>query len=213
MAKRARSRATGLLLGMTAAVTLTACAAGQVAQTAQETPAIDGVSVTIGTIAVRAAAISPPPSNWPQGGVAPVQLVLVNEGSDPDTLTSVTTDAAGGATFFASTTAARSASSSSASASSAPTSGSALATTPIAPPTPTLSAITVQPGQRVSVGFADTDPAIVLTGLRQPLFPAQSFHITLNFSRAGTRTFDIPVHLTDAPSNRPTQDISPSVAS
>jgi hypothetical protein len=222
-AGRARRNRIGVLgLAGAALVALSGCAAGQYAQTADETPAIDGVAVDIGTMNVRAVAVvAPSQPSYPQGGSAPLQLVLVNAGQQPDTLRTVTTDVASGVTFYPSVAAMQSALGISTPTSSGATSAASSSGTSAASSSPsstsgragpTLSGITVQPTQRVSIGIVDTDPAIVLTGLTKPLFPAQSFRITFGFANSGSGTFAVAVHLGQAPSNRPTLDISPTDA-
>jgi hypothetical protein len=206
-----RGRIGGLALAGAALVALGGCAAGQIAQTAEETPAVDGVSVDIGSMNVRAVAVvAPTQPSYPQGGNAPLQLVLVNSGPQTDTLRTVTTDVATGATFYPSVLAMRSAIGVGGSSSPTAGGGTSSATGTSRPAGPTLTGITVRPGQRVSIGLADTDAALLLTDLRTPLFPAQSFHVTFGFANSGSGTFAIAVHLGATPSNRPTLDISPA---
>ncbi len=204
-ARVSRARRIGAA-GLTAAalVALTSCAAGQVAGSANQTPAVDGVAANIGLINLRAVAVvAPPDKSYPKGGDAPLQLVLINSGMRSDTLTSVTSDIAAGSAFYPTGTDALSASGTSSSATTGATSPSSSAIT--LPVVPTLAGIEVVPGERLSIGLADTDKAILLHGLTQQLFPAESFKVTFAFQNAGSQTFSVAVHLGSAPSNRPSE--------
>jgi copper(I)-binding protein len=200
-------------LAVAAMVGLAGCAAGQHAETAEETPAIDGTFLRIGVIDVQAAAVVAPDKSWPQGGSAPLQLVLINSGLQNDALTQVTTDAASSVVFFRNGTVVSTATTSSTgtpSAGGAATLPGTPASSPITLPVePTIDSISIAPGERVSIGMAATDQAIVLQGLTRQLYPADSLHLTFTFQHAGSGTLAIPVHLGQAPSNRPTLDVSP----
>lgn len=85
-----------------ALLALGGCAAGQHAQTAEETPVVDGVAGNAGPIALRALTVAPPTNNsFPKGGEATLQLVIVNQSLQPDQLARVTTPAAGQVRFLA----------------------------------------------------------------------------------------------------------------
>lgn len=78
-----------------AALTLSGCAAGQVAQTANEVAAIDGANGTIGNIGVRNALLaSPNGSDYAKGANVSLQLYVSNSGITTDKLTGITTPAA-----------------------------------------------------------------------------------------------------------------------
>ncbi|MDT4891522.1 MAG: hypothetical protein QOE97_557, partial [Pseudonocardiales bacterium] len=95
------------LVALCAALGTTSCAAGQHAMTANESPAIDAVSATVGTIDLRGIAITPPSGpSYPQGGSATLTLVIVNNGQQADRLTNVTTPAAASAAVYDSASAA-----------------------------------------------------------------------------------------------------------
>jgi copper(I)-binding protein len=220
-------------LAVAALVGLAGCAAGQHAQTAEETPAIDGTFTQIGLISVQAAAVVAPDKSWSKGSSAPLQLVLINSGLQNDALTGITTDAASSVAFFhngivvtssasgsttsstessAAATTATTGTSGASSGASSSSSGtpSAPTSSPITLPVePTIDSISIAPGERVSIGMAAADQAIVLQNLTRDLFPADSLHLTFTFQHAGTGTLAIPVHLGQAPSNRPTLDVTP----
>lgn len=191
-------------------VLLTGCAAGQIAQTVRQTPAIEGVNANVGSIALRAVTVAAPKDqSWPKGGDAPLQLIIANAALEADTLTSVTTDAAQSVQIMTLTraagegTASGSASGSASSGSTAPPSGST-------PPGRAALPLLVPGRQSVSIGYRLTNPSIQLRGLTEQLFPAQSINVTFNFANAGTVTFPVSVHLTAPPSTRPTLDIAPT---
>lgn len=85
-------------VGLATALLLAGCGAGQGAQTYQEKATADATNENVGAIAVRNLAVSAPDSGTVlrQGSDAPVTVTLVNGGTDPDTLVSVTSPAAAG---------------------------------------------------------------------------------------------------------------------
>lgn len=191
----AQSRRVRLCVGVAAAagalLALGGCAAGQHAQTAEETPVVDGVAADAGAMALRAVAVAPPLSgSYPKGGDARLQLVIVNDSRTDDQLVRVTTPVAGSVGVFANATAA--------------TDNAASAA---------AQSLSLPRGQATSIGFADSEPVIQLQKLNQQLFPAQSFPITFQFATAGSVTFSIAVHLVPGPSTTPSVNISPTVES
>ncbi len=82
--------------GLAAALLLAGCGAGQSAQTYHEKATADATNVNVGAIAVRNLAVTAPDSGTvlTRGSDAPVTVTLVNSGTDPDTLVSVTSPAA-----------------------------------------------------------------------------------------------------------------------
>ncbi|MFC5993739.1 copper chaperone PCu(A)C [Pseudonocardia hispaniensis] len=86
--------------GTIAALGLTGCGAGQIAQTARQTPAVSGANVTAGDIAVRNAMITFPDEHqhgkviYPRGGAAPVALVIANQSDTADRLLSASSPVA-----------------------------------------------------------------------------------------------------------------------
>jgi copper(I)-binding protein len=187
------SRRVRVRVGVTAAaaaiLALGGCAAGQHAQTAEETPVVDGVAADAGPMALRAVTVSPPLSgSYPKGGNAPLQLVIANDSRIDDRLVRVTTPVAGEVRMFANSTTATSAAGA-------------------------LESLSFPRGQATSIGFADSEPAIQLQNLTQQLFPAQSFPITFQFASAGSVTFSIAVHLVPGPSSTPTINVAPTVES
>ncbi len=98
MSRIARSPRRPLLpaLAVAAAVALSGCAAGQISQTADQVSAIDGGNGRVGQIGVLNALLANPTgSEYAKGSSAPLRLWLSNEGVQDDTLTAITTPAAG----------------------------------------------------------------------------------------------------------------------
>lgn len=182
------------------ALLLAGCAAGQVASTAEIVPVVDGVSGRVGSVDLRAVAISAPDDrNWPVGSSAPLQMYVINTASSTDQLVSVTTDQADSVQLVAHGGAAPTGSSVSSGSSASPT-GSSATSEPIVTP----------PGQSVSVGLDPGNPQVVLTDLKSTLFPANTIRITFQFAQAGSVTLPVPVHLTKGPSTTPTLNIEPT---
>lgn len=77
------------------AALVSGCAAGQQVQTLKVRGAEDGTNAGVGTIAVRAVGILPPPSGtaYKKGSSAKLSVVFVDVSRTPDTLTSVTSPA------------------------------------------------------------------------------------------------------------------------
>ena len=84
-----------VLAALLTSLLMSSCAAGQKAQTAEETPAIDGANAKIGSIELHEVAIKAPSgASYAKGATAEVQLAIVNTGSADDTLIGVSTGAA-----------------------------------------------------------------------------------------------------------------------
>jgi periplasmic copper chaperone A len=192
-----RAQARRVRVGVAAAaagalLALGGCAAGEHAQTAEETPVVDGVAADAGPIALRAVAVTPPPvGSYAKGSDAPVQLVIVNTSRIDERLVQVTTPVAAAVRLFPN-------------AASAATGGST------ATSTGSQQSITLPRGEATSIGFTDSEPVIQLHNLTQSLFPAQSFPITFQFATAGSVTFTIAVHLVPGPSSTPSVNVSPT---
>lgn len=89
-------RRLALAAAVIASVALTGCAAGQISQTARQVAAIDGGNATVGAIGVRNALLATPAGpNYAQGSNVSLLVLLANTGIDTDTLTAVSTPAAG----------------------------------------------------------------------------------------------------------------------
>jgi copper(I)-binding protein len=192
-----------------AALALTGCAAGQHAPTANEVPVVDGVSADAGPIALRAVTVAAPTQgSYPADGDATLQLVIVNDGHDPDRLVGVRTPQANEVRLFADAADADAANAAAPSSSASAEPSSSAASSPSSPSAPSsLESIDLPAGRAVSIGYSPDLAVIQLHGLASALFPAESFPITFQFAGAGTVTFTVAVHLAPGPSTTPTANI------
>ncbi|WP_375491286.1 hypothetical protein [uncultured Jatrophihabitans sp.] len=86
-------------------------------------------------------------------------------------------------------------SSSSASTSAAPSTTAAPTSTLPPPPTPSRS-VAIPAGSATSWGVPNSQLTLVLSGIRQRLFPAAAVRLTFTFAKAGKVTVPVPVELT-----------------
>ena len=209
-----RSTSRSVLAGLVVigGLALAGCGAGQIAQTAQQKPTVDGQMAQVGLLAIRDAALEYPTGGvYERGSEARLRMVVVNSGIAPDALVSVSSpvatdvtiseggsaEATGSATPSATDTASETASPSEASGSPSGTatgspSESASATSS---PTPDNAQIAIPPNNYVS--FRDDGPRVLLTGLTQQLRPGQNLTVTLRFQNAGSVTMTIAVGTPD----------------
>ena len=171
------------------AVLLAGCAAGQVTSTAEIVPVVDGALATVSTMDLRAIAVAPPTDrSWAEGSSAPLQMFLINNSATPDQLIKVSTDRSASVQVLAQGGVQASAASSAQQAQS----------------------IDVPGDESVSVGFDPGNPQVVLTGLTENLFPAQTISVTFQFAKAGSVTTNVPVRLTSPPSSPPIINATPA---
>ena len=107
-AARAATHSRVLLVAVAVAstVVLAGCAAGQVAQTAYQANSATGATVTTNGIAIRDAQIAFPDAAegtqtaavYRAGGTAPVEMHVINQGTQPDRLVSASSPVAGSVT-------------------------------------------------------------------------------------------------------------------
>lgn len=103
-----RSTSRSVLAGLVVVggIVLVGCGAGQIAQTAQQRPTVDGQQAQVGQIGIRDAALEYPSSGlYERGADARLRMVVVNSGPSPDVLTSVSSTAAGDVTISQGTSA------------------------------------------------------------------------------------------------------------
>jgi copper(I)-binding protein len=119
----------GLLAAAGLASALTACAAGQIAQTAFVSPSVDGANGQVGAIALRAVTVAfPDGGQYAAGSDARLQATLVSTATQEDALVEVRTPAAQRVTLATSSGASGSATPSSTASSSPAASASASGT-------------------------------------------------------------------------------------
>ena len=204
------ARRLAVVAAAASALVLGGCAAGQIAQTAQEVSTLDGVHATVGELTITAYLQAPTgaPCYLP-GAAVPLSLVLVNGGRTPDTLDSISSPRFTGMTVAADAAdAAKVTSAASGSGScggtAAPVSAAA-GGSPSGLPQPT-SVPSLQPHSTTQLGVTGTgqdltaNPVVLLEGLQGgPLWPGNSVELTFNFHNAGALKLDVPVHLSLVP--------------
>jgi copper(I)-binding protein len=196
-----RSRVVLVGLGAVGGLLLVGCGAGQQSQTAEQQPTIDGQNAQVGSIALRDIALAYPESGgYEEGSSAPLDMIVVNEGEQPDALVEVRTDVAERVTFVISgagespevpaTGTATPTPSPSETGTASPT-GSATPSPSATPGESTISRIPIPAASLVA--FRDGGPAVILEGLTRELRPADVVTITFVFERAGSVTTDVAV--------------------
>jgi hypothetical protein len=203
-----RAATVGVLL--LSPVVLSACSAGQTPQTALEQRDKTGARAQVGELSIREVALAyPEAGSYASGSDAEVQLAVVNNGGQDDTLTGISGEGFSGAVFTdAASAAALTATPTSASApapaaaTGTPVPGAtATPATPTAPAAPVVAPapteLAIPAGQAVFVGTG-TDH-ITLTGLRSPLTTGQYVTLTLHFQKAGDVTLKATVANPSAP--------------
>ncbi len=189
-----RRRLVPVVLGLGAVLALAGCDAGQTTQTANQVSAVDGASAQSRGIDVRDAQMTYPAQGnlYRAGSSAPLQLLLINQGTQSDRLLSVSSPYAtsalvGGTTVIAPGVALRAfgtpaaETSSSSPASSSPAAPTSQPSGSAATPGPTEQAVDQQTVQ------------ITLTGLKQDITPGVTIPVTFVFEHAGPITVQVPM--------------------
>lgn len=177
-APTARRIAVGLALAATLGTS--ACAAGQVAETAQEKATLDGTNVDVGNIALRALAVQTPNAvNYAIGSNPQVMVVLVNNGQSADKLVSISSAVAGGWGSYANS-------------SDVPQAGASASGA--AAPTDATTSITLPAAGATAFGVPAADGRVLaLLGTKKLLYPGTEISITFTFAKAGSKTFVVPI--------------------
>lgn len=153
-----------------AAFALAGCGAGQQAQTAAQTAAVNGANADLGALALRDVLITYPEHHngtYPAGSNVPVRLTIVNQTTSADTLMSVVTPAARQVLLEGTTT---------------------------IPP-----GLSVSAGTEYSDPAAPASPLdvgqlrIVLVDATYPLRPGLNIEVTFVFQNAGPVTLSVPM--------------------
>jgi copper(I)-binding protein len=157
-----------------------ACAAGQIAATANEKATLDGVDRHLGDIGLLGLSLAAPakgPSYAP-GSNIPVNMVLVNSGHRTDKLVSITSTAAKSW------------------ASHAP---AAASTVPLTARARSLvgTGVQIPAGSRVQSGPRQRYQLILMQSTRR-LWPGTIVHVVFRFQNAGTIDVPVPIHLTES---------------
>lgn len=194
----ARTARIALLVAVAAAASLvSACGAGQIAQTAKDVASIEGADVTRGGVAIRDAKVATPPGgSYASGSDAPMYASIATDDKTSDTLVGVRTDAAVSVALVPASGAG--------STSPAPTaSGSASASAPAAPSAAAPAPIDVRLAAATLTAFKDGGTYLQLHGLTRTLAPGTTIKVTFTFARVGNVTFDVPVATPSSPGPRP----------
>lgn len=183
-----RLRRASAALGLAAIMATAACSAGQVAQTAEHQPAVNGAIAEVGAIALRDAKLAyPHEGHFSAGEDAPVIAALVNTGTEADTLVSASSPVAGsveitGDTALPGGVALMSGTPGEEAKAPTTTTATSSATTTTSAPATTTSAA-------VELGKVE----IVLTGLKEDLHPGKVYPVTFVFAKAGSITVNLPI--------------------
>ncbi|MFI7671824.1 hypothetical protein [Nocardia sp. NPDC049526] len=189
-----------------AALVLSGCSAGQVAQTATQVAAVNGNHADIDRISLRNVHIVFPATGTDytntKGGKAIIALSVVNNGETvADELTSITTDLGtvkltppAGASAF------QIAPQQTVVAATAPTTGTAAKSdehgaTPSGSAAPSTSAAPDShgAGDKTTVDPEKKPGLIEITGLTKDIIPGLTYPVTFNFKQNGTVTVQVPV--------------------
>lgn len=158
-----------VLAGIAAgAVVFTAgCASGQIAQTAEEVPAVPGAQATIGPIQLHNITVAYPTNGmYDVGSTARLNFVIANTGSKADQLVSVSSGSARTVRISAQPAGA-------------------------SPPTKQSSALKIGPQENLNV--YGSGPKVLLTDMVRPLRSSQQTTITFRFKNAGQVAVSVPV--------------------
>ncbi|MEH0982770.1 hypothetical protein [Micromonospora sp. CPCC 205556] len=220
---RGSRRAALLLSGMAAATALlaTGCGTGQVAETANKEPSIQGINVQTpdNEYKVRSLYVEyPGATGYPAGANAPLNAVLYNDTESPVTVT-VTTDSARevvitgqaepGTQAGVSSPSAPATASPSASGSASPSGSASASPSESASPSPSAPAGEPARIEIPALGYVQLNlqggRSLQLVGLKESLRPGQQVNLTFDFGNG--RTIDTPapiaVPLTPVPEPSP----------
>ncbi|WP_375486460.1 hypothetical protein [uncultured Jatrophihabitans sp.] len=180
----ARRRTTAGAILVAAALLTSACAAGRVAQTADQKPSIGGVNANVGSIGVRNLLIQAPTqgASFPKGSTLKLTVVLVNNGTSSDLLTNISSSAVSGWGAYSSVAA-----------------GNQVAEGGPAPsPAPQASrTVRIPNGSRTSFGVPSATGSLLVTGTKATVRAGNTVRMTLTFARAGTVSIAVPVALSN----------------
>jgi copper(I)-binding protein len=206
-----RARSTRAVVGMVAALgalALVGCGAGQISQTANQQSGSEGANAGNTGVVVRNAVIeysgtAADGNAYPVGGSAPLQMWIVNQGSDMDRLVSASSPAAASVQISGETEVpggqvlvvegAPPAATGPAPSTPQPGATAAPTVSPTASPRPasTPAAVGVPGENRIA--------QMTLVGLREEIRPGLTYPVVLVFERAGEIRFDIPVGRPEEP--------------
>ncbi|AHH93806.1 hypothetical protein GCM10010174_91390 [Kutzneria viridogrisea] len=200
------------VLGVSAAVLLTGCGAGQITQTSTQVAGVNGANGTVGTLAVRDAQLAFPVNAnryYSRGDNAPLIITIANSGELGDELKAVTSPQFASATISGTTAiAARNSvvagkdldDNPAPTATTVPSSSAATPTSASGSPSATTTTGTSTTGASATGSSAPTTKLpvgkirIVLTGLKlDKLTPGQTVDVRFTFAVSGELTLRLPI--------------------
>ncbi|MDQ3988118.1 MAG: hypothetical protein M3291_02770 [Actinomycetota bacterium] len=189
-----RSTLVGIaLVGITTALSLSGCAAGQITQTDAQVAAVNGASDDIGPIALRDAVLAYPGGEevfgYAAGDDAPLLVTIVNSGTQTDELVSVSTPAASRVLVAGMTTI---------------PGGVAVSSAGTGPDDP-LETFELESDRPLD----GEELFIVLTDLTGPIRPGLPTFVTFRFRDAGEVTLRVPIDAPAETRSEPAEDSPP----
>jgi copper(I)-binding protein len=156
-----------------------ACAAGQIASTAEQQATLDGVNRTIGHIGLHGLSLAAPTKgpSYAAGSSIAIDMVLVNSGTTPDSLVSITSTAAKGWGTYSQGAA------------------NLVLNSPGARHEAGAHSVTIPAGSRVASGPASATQ-LIIEGTARRIWPGTIVNLVFQFKNAGTIRVPVPVHLT-----------------
>jgi periplasmic copper chaperone A len=157
-----------------------ACAAGQIAATAEVQATLDGVNRTLGPIGLHGLSLGAPTEgpSYPAGSNIPINMVLVNSGNKPDKLVGITSSLAKSWSSYSKADA------------------NLVLNAPGARHAPGAQSVTIPPGSQIASG-AVYGKQLVLLGTSRRIWPGNTVTVVFQFQNAGTIRVPVPVHLTE----------------
>lgn len=188
--KPTRRVATAIALAAGAALTLSACSAGQISQTATQTAAINGNNANVGSLALRNIHLVYPDTeeySIEPGGTAILSFTVVNESNEnDDRLVSIATDYAGSVSI-----------SEQAGSREIPAQGSLAAVADPDSDADTDAVREAQAQEDTGTTEGSTVPVDVLLveleDLNEGVRPGLTFPVTFTFEKAGSVVVEVPV--------------------
>jgi hypothetical protein len=199
------------------ALALAACSAGQIAPTAQMSPAVPGVNASISAgptlITLRdLTVVYNNSAGYQKGGTAPLSVRIFNDSPEPVTLTGVNAGELGRVVLTSPAGASPSASpsaTSSASPSASPSPSGTATATPTATKSPPVGQetfrIKIEPGRYAALAPGQ-GPYLQLTDLTQQLRPGQMVPLTFTFEGGLSTQVTVPFGPPATPPTRATAD-------
>jgi hypothetical protein len=190
-------RTLGIGLAVATALITTACAAGQIAQTAYERNTQNGTDADIGQIHIRGMVIDAPTVMYKKGDSAEVKLVLVNTSqTKSDLLDSISSPAITTWGTFNTT----------AEANSVLAAHTGKHKTSL--PAPDRQVLIPAAG-RTSYGTPDSTGALVFLNFTHAVYPGTTIPVTMHFAQAGTIKIFVPIALSPSINTSPIAPPSP----